>query len=133
MFLAALTDQQKLSFLTLADAIIRADDQLAPQEEAMLVTMRAEMGLPDDVPVPAKPLPEAASGFRDKPSRIAAMLELTGLCLADGEVAPQEEDLLSSIGHAMGFGAADLLRQRDWVLRQLALGHEAKAMMMEGE
>lgn len=131
VFLAAFSEQQKLAFLALADAVIRADDRLSQQEEAMLTTMRAEMALPEDTGVPALDVSAACAAFDSRSTRIATMLELAGLCLADGEVAPEEETLLSRIGDTLGFTAADLMAQRDWVLRQLALVHEATGMMME--
>lgn len=98
----------------------------------MLAAMRAEMALPESTPVPALDMAAASVVFGSRSSRVAVMLELAGLCLADGEVAPQEEALLARIGGALGFTAADLMAQRDWVLRQLALVHEANGMMMEG-
>jgi len=131
VFLAALNDHQKQAFLTLANAIIHADKRLTPQEEAMLASMRCEMSFPADTPVPATDMEAAIAAFDRRPSRIAAMLELTGLCLADNDVAPEEENLLARIGNAFGLSDDELLGQRDWVLRQLALSQEARIMMME--
>jgi len=131
VFLSVLNNRQKLAFLSLADAVIRADQHLAPQEQAMLAAMRAEMNLSDSTPVPAMDIPTAGKAFDCRRSRVAAMIELVGLCLADDEVAPEEEVVLSSIRDALGLTAAEALAQRDWVLRQMALVHEANCMMME--
>lgn len=130
MFLATLTTDQKRAFLALADAVIRADAILLPQECAMLATMRAEMELPDDILVPAMSVVEAAGHFTDRAAKVSAMLELVGLALADTMVAPEEDALLAEIALAMGLSDSDLLAQKTWVFRQFALLQEARTMMM---
>lgn len=132
MFLGTLSDDQKQAFLVLADAVLQADRRLAPQEAEMLTLMRAEMGFPDDVPVPASDVAAAVTVFDCRRSRVAAMLELTGLAFADREIAPEEEAVIGRIGDALGFSQAEILSQREWVFRQMALVHEANAMMLEG-
>lgn len=130
MFLGTLNNDQKRAFLVLADAVINADRRLALQEEAMVAQMRAEMGLPPDEPVPAMDEATAVAAFDNRRARVAAMLELNGLGLADAEMAPEEAVVLARIGTAFGFSEAEGLGQRDWVLRQIALVHEAGAMML---
>ncbi|QQP87509.1 TerB family tellurite resistance protein [Skermanella sp. TT6] len=132
MFLSALDDLEKTAFLALADAVIQADYHLAPQEETMLSAMRAEMGLPELAEVPEMDIRTAASVIDSRRSRVAVMLELAGLAYSDGEVHAEEEILLSRIGAEFGFTDDELLAQREWVMRQLALASEAKVMMMEG-
>ncbi|NYZ12476.1 hypothetical protein HL658_07935 [Azospirillum sp. RWY-5-1] len=96
----------------------------------MVALMRAEMGLSPDEPVPVMDEAAAVSAFDSRRARVAAMLELNGLGLADAEMAPEEEAVLARIGAAFGFSKAETLGQRDWVLRQVALVHEAGTMMM---
>ena len=132
MFLSALDDLEKTAFLALADAVIQADYHLAPQEETMLSAMRAEMGLPEPAEVPEMDIGTAASVIDSRRSRVAVMLELAGLAYSDGEIHAEEEILLARIGAAFGFTDDELLAQREWVMRQLALASEAKVMMMEG-
>lgn len=131
MFLATLSDEQKPAFLALADSVIRADRRLAPQEDAMLGAMRAEMGLPAGAPVPALDVTDAAAAFDTHRVRVAVMLELVGLSLSDGEMAPEEAALLTEIREALGVSESRFLAQCDWVLRQTALVREAGEMMRE--
>lgn len=130
MFLGTFNDDQKRAFLVLADAVINADRRLAPQEEAMIALMRAEMGMPDGEPVPTMDEAAAVAAFDSHRVRVAAMLELTGLGLADAEMAAEEALALARLGAAFGFTETQILGQRDWVLRQVALVHEASAMML---
>lgn len=129
MFLGSFTDDQKRAFLVLADAVINADRRLAPQEEAMVALMRIEMGLSPDEPVPVMGEAAAVSAFDSRRARVAAMLELNGLGMADAEMAAEEHAVLTRIGAAFGFSEAETSGQRDWVLRQVMLVHEAGAMM----
>jgi uncharacterized tellurite resistance protein B-like protein len=130
VFLGTFNDEQKRAFLLLADTVINADRRLAPQEATMIALMRAEMGLPDGEPVPAMDETAAVAAFGERRARVAAMLELIGLGLGDAEMAPEEVAVITRIGVALGFSEAEILGQRDWVLRQVALMHEANAMML---
>lgn len=131
MFLSAFNEMQKRAFLLLADLVVSADSRLVPQEAAMSAHMRVEMGLPIGEPVPAMDEATAFSAFDSRRTRVAAMLELTALGIADAELAPEEAAVLARIGDAFGFSEMEILGQRDWVLRQVAMVHEANAMMLE--
>lgn len=131
MFLSDLSTPEKQAFLVLADAVIKADEALAPQEETMLSALRREMGLTEDAGLPSMSLDVAAAAFGRRATRVAAMLELIGLAWADGLIAPQEEDLLDRLRKDMDLDDSTYLALRDWVLRQMTLAGEAAVLMRE--
>jgi uncharacterized tellurite resistance protein B-like protein len=129
MFLSILNDEHKLPFLALADAVIRTDETLAQEETDLLHLMKIEMGLEHEIQVPAMDIEEAAKMFVDRQFRVAVMLELVGLGYAEGTLNAGEAAVLERISNALEFSPADYVVMENWVLRQIALAHEAKAMM----
>ena len=132
MFLAQLEERQKAAFLVLADTIIRADGAVAHQESAMLAAMKAEMGLSDAVEPDGRSIGDAVSVFATRPTKIAAMLELIGLSMADGHVHDREASALETLASAFGLPPVEFEVLRNWVVRQFALTREA-AVLMAGE
>lgn len=132
MFLSVLSDLQKMAFLDLADQAIRADGRIASEELALLETMKREMALPSTVLPQGKGLSEAANAFDTRASKVAALLELIGLGLADGHLRNTENDFLEKVVSIFGVSLQDFETMKQWVARQVALVSEANLMMQEG-
>lgn len=129
MFLGQLEDRQKEAFLVLADRVIRADGVVAEQEEAMLAAMKTEMGLPSDMRPDDRSVEDVAPLFSSRPSKVAALLELIGLSMADGHYHDDEAAVLESIKNSFNVTPAEYEVMRNWVIRQLALVREVNVLM----
>lgn len=132
MFLYMLSDNQKIAFLDLAGQAIRVDGRIASEEMALLETMKREMALPSTVLPQGRGLSEAANAFDTRASKVAALLELIGLGLADGHLHDMEDDFLAKVASVFGISLHDFETMKQWVARQVALVSEANLMMQEG-
>lgn len=129
MFLGQLDERQKTAFLVLADKVIQSDGTVADPEETMLSFMKSEMGLPRASRPDGRSVEDAAAAFDTRAAKVAALLELIGLSMADGDFHDDEATVLKAITDAVGITHTEFEVMRNWVVRQLALVREASALM----
>jgi hypothetical protein len=106
MYLNYLTDAQQRVFVDSAVLLIRSDERLAIEEEALLETIREEVGR--KVPGPSTELSlddaiaEAEAEYLEPMQRNAFMIGLASVCVIDGEVHVAEVELLGRFAEALG-------------------------------
>ncbi|GAB6051360.1 hypothetical protein JCM17960_01800 [Magnetospira thiophila] len=120
MFLNLLTQEQKPSFLAMAQKMILADGRITESEEAALAERVAEMG--GDIQSPAEEVYGESNTaiFDTRRARMIVLMELHVLVFADGEFSEQEWAILQPILEAWKINEADLSMIRDWA-RKAAL------------
>lgn len=128
MFLNMLDDDEKRAFVLLAERLIEADGIVVGSEAAALAALKAEMGV-GDVAGQALSVEELAYTFKDRRSRVAALLELFGLAHSDSNFHMSEVSLIASVAYFMGFDdqAIDILES--WVQEYVSLVRKALAIM----
>lgn len=128
MFLDMLTPEQQGVFLSAARAMANADAHEDEREAELLNAFERETGLtPDTATMAAKDVPESIAAFDSRPRRIAALVELAGVALADGSVHEGERRLLLDVAEAVGLGREDV----DSVLRDLELMQSAALRLQQ--
>lgn len=118
MFLNQLSDEQKKTFLALANKLMMADGQIDPREETLFMSMRQEMGLWQEFRLPQGSVEELAARFPDRKSRGVVMLELLGLVYADDRFQAQEQKLLRGLANLFEISQEEADSMEAWVLRQ---------------
>ena len=128
MFLNMLDDDEKRAFVLLAERLIEADGIVVGSEAAALAALKAEMGV-GDVAGQELSVEELAYAFKDRRSRVAALLELFGLAHSDSNFHMSEVSLIASVAYFMGFDdqAIDILES--WVQEYVSLVRKALAIM----
>ena len=97
MFLDELNSDQKNSFLALVTRVVLADGDVAPEEDALLGTLKEELG--DGVVAPAEEMfgGTNASAFPSRRSRAIVVLELLVVAYSDDKFHPDESMVLDEI------------------------------------
>jgi uncharacterized tellurite resistance protein B-like protein len=132
MFLNRMTDQEKCSFLGLADAFVRCDDELSERETALIQCLADEAGVSkSEMTTSADPI-DLARTFKTRSSRVCALLELIGLGHADSDYSTDESQFVQQLASEWGMSEAELAVLENWVLRLLAVMEEAQSLI-EGE
>lgn len=132
MFLNRLTDEEKRSFLGLADAFVRCDDELSEQETALIQCLEAEAGVSkSEVPADTDPITYARA-LKSRSSRVCVLLELIGLGHADSDYSTAESQFVRRLINEWGMSEVELAVLENWVLRLLAVMEEAQNLI-EGE
>lgn len=129
MFISNLSREQQAVFLGLAKQLILSDSNLATEEESLLTSIQRQMEsevIPTDVPLNS--LKELFPTRKDKASML---LELLGLAHADNDYHASEKEFVTQVARACGISKMELIDMECWVVRQLALVHEA-TQFMEG-
>lgn len=105
MFLSMLTPHQQGVFLGAARAMANADSRQDEREAELLDAFERETGLTPAVePMAASDVPAAIAAFDSQPRRVAALVELASVALADGNVHEAERQLLDGVAKAVGLG-----------------------------
>jgi hypothetical protein len=108
--------------------MIEADGIVVGREAAALAALKAEMGL-------AEPdrgswtVEELAQVFKDRTSRVAALLELFGLAYTDTNFDLGEQSLISEVANEMGLTSDDIVALEQWVRDHVALVRRAMVLM----
>ncbi len=131
MFLTEFTGPQKEAFLVLAKEVVWADEQLVPQEEALLSLMKREMELDSEAELPDIPWEETLPTFDSRRVRVSVLLELLGLALSDEDYHEKERALIETVAKSFDISGEDLQEMENWTVRQLALVREACTFMSE--
>ncbi|CAN5393631.1 hypothetical protein BH10ACT11_BH10ACT11_04720 [soil metagenome] len=106
MYLNYLSDDQQRVFVDSAVLLIRSDERLAIEEEALLTMIGEELGRA--IPGPSSKLSldeavgEAEEVYLEPMQRNAFMIELAAVCVIDGEVHVAEVELLGRFAEALG-------------------------------
>ena len=128
MFLNMLDIDEKRAFALLAEKMIEADGIVVGREEAVLASLKAEMGVSgsedDD-----RSNEELAKVFKDKRSRVAVLLELFGLAYTDTDFALGEQSLIASVAQDMSFESDEIVALEQWVQDYVALVRRAMVLM----
>lgn len=130
MFLNMLDTEEKRAFTLLAERLIEADGIVVGREMAALAALKAEMGN-DEAADTSMSIEELAYVFKDRRSRIAAMLELFGLAHSDSNFHMTELSLIASVAYFMGFDDKEIDRLEKWVQDYVGLVRRALALMRE--
>jgi hypothetical protein len=129
LYLKALTDDEKKAFLELAYLAARADRILAVEELELWSQFRDEVDLPSErYSVQEQSLEEAASRFHSDRSRRIALIELTGMVMADGVQATQEADFLLRLASIFRLDELFVSRCMAWVTRHRSIVLEGHAL-----
>lgn len=128
MFLNMLDDDEKRAFVLLAERLIEADGIVVGSEAAALASLKAEMGVGDVVGQEAS-IEELAYTFKDRRSRVAALLELFGLAHSDSNFHMSEVSLIASVAYFMGFDDREIDVLESWVQEYVSLVRKALAIM----
>ena|ERR1017187_6490482 len=125
MFLNNLTLNEKKAFLTLAKEFILVDGVLSPEEEDFIAIMKSEMGVEHGFSKGEKSRKELFELFTSRRSRISAIIEMQGLGYANMEYHMQEVAFINDMAKSFGISEDELSGIDSWVVRQVALLHEA--------
>jgi len=128
MFLNMLDIDEKRAFTVLAEKIIEADGIVVGREAAALASLKAEMGVSGSG-VDQRSVEELARVFKDRRSKMAALLELLGLAHTDTTFDLGEQSLIASAAHEMGFSSEDIVAVEQWVQDHISLVRRAMVMM----
>jgi len=129
MFISNLSSKQQSVFLGLAKKLIDSDENIAPEESALLSTIQQQMLA--DVTSTDVALDTLPTVFDCKKAKASLLLELLGLAHADQEYHSAEKDFINQVATSCGVSSYELQDMESWVVRQLSLVREA-AQFMEG-
>lgn len=128
MFLNMLDIDEKRAFTILAEKIIESDGIVVGREAAALASLKAEMGVSGSG-ADQRSVEDLAKVFKDRRSKVAALLELLGLAHTDTNFDLGEQSLIASVAHEMGFSSDDIVAVEQWVQDHISLVRRAMAMM----
>ncbi len=129
MWLASLSLPQRRTLLGLAHNVVVSDGLLDPNEEAMLLSFKREMGLDPDTKTDYVELDGVEEVFDTPRLRRVVLLNLIHLSYADGALEIEEECLLRELAEAFEVPNAEFALLDNWVKRLLALEREAEAFL----
>jgi hypothetical protein len=130
VYLKALNTDEKQAFLELAYIAARADRILALEELELWQAFREEVELPSEqYTVQEQSLKVAAARFTTDRSRRIALIELTGMVMADGIQAEQEQDFLLGVAAEFGLDESFVARCMAWVTRHATIVSEGRALV----
>jgi len=130
MFLNMLDQDEKVAFALLAEQMIEADGVVVGREAAVLASLKAEMGVGDTAD-DGRSARELAKVFKDRRSRVAALLELFGLAYSDTSFDSNEQTLLFKVASDMGFSLDEISEVEQWVQDHVALIRRAMTLMRD--
>ena len=130
MYLNLLDDDEKRAFAELAERMIEADGLVVGREQAAVAALKAEMGLAD-AREGVRTVDELAGVFKDRRSKIAALLELIGLGYSDTSFSVDEESLVNAVANRMAISPDELHNIEAWVQEHFALVRRALILMRD--
>jgi uncharacterized tellurite resistance protein B-like protein len=130
VYLNLLDDDEKRAFAELAERMIEADGLVVGREAAAVASLKAEMGLAD-AEGGGRTVDELAGVFKERRSKIAALLELIGLGYSDTSFSVDEESLVNAVANRMAISPDELYSIEAWVQEHFALVRRALILMRE--
>lgn len=128
MFLSVLSTPQREVFFSLASSLIAADGDVDPRERAALALLAQEAGQTLTQPE-AAPWGELRAQLDTPQSRSAVLIELLGLAHADMQFCSAERHFIDGVAAALGVSEEQLAVLESWVVRQLSLAAEGRALL----
>ena len=130
MYLNLLDDDEKRAFAELAEKMIEADGLVIGREASALAALKAEMGV-SDASGGGRSADELAGVFKSRRSKVAALLELIGLCYSDTAFSVSEESLVNTVANQMAISPDELHDIEEWVREHFSLIRRALILMRE--
>lgn len=128
MFIQMLDEKQQSILLALTHKMAHADGAFAPEEKARIQAIQDQMP-------GVKPLEMALSDisaiFATKQAKVAMLIELTGVAMADETIADEENTLLLEVAKSLAIDADELDEITSWVSRAFYLFREVQSFMEE--
>ncbi len=131
MFLSELSSEEKKSFLSLADSLIRADGKILKSEKLFLKKLFFEMGIGRSINLTPMTIREACTTFKTKKSKVAVIMDLIALGYSDTNYSCNEADLVKDIAVHFQISLAEFLELESMALKILKLKDEVRAYMIE--
>ncbi|MDQ3071796.1 MAG: hypothetical protein M3Q97_00835 [Bacteroidota bacterium] len=131
MFLHQLNQEEKKAFITLAKEFIMVDGELSPEEEELLTQMMGELGITDGFKENEYTRQQLFGMFKNRRARVATIIEMQGLGYANMEYHTEEIAFIEEMAKAFDISDDELEGIDDWVVRQVALLHEANDFWAE--
>jgi hypothetical protein len=128
MFLNMLDLDEKRAFLLLAEKMIEADGMVVGREVAVLASRKAEMGIAGGGDGD-RSVEDLAGVFKDRRSRVVALLELFGLAYSDTDFSMNEQSLIAEVAQHMDLSLDELGELEAWVQEHVALVRRAMVLM----
>jgi uncharacterized tellurite resistance protein B-like protein len=128
MFLGVLDENERRAFAVLARQMIEADGIVVNQEQEALAALARELGVDLEEGVSQDPT-ELATVFRERPAKVAALLELLGLAHSDQRFTAEEQSHVQVVASAMGIGSDELAELDGWVRQHVRHVEAAMALM----
>ena len=130
MYLNLLDVDEKRAFAELAEKMIEADGLVIGREASALAALKAEMGM-SDVGGDGRGADELAGVFKNRRSKVAALLELIGLGYSDTAFSVSEESLVNTVANQMAISPDELHEIEEWVREHFSLIRRALILMRE--
>ena len=121
---------EKCAFALLAEKMIEADGIVVGREAAAVASLKAEMGVSGSAG-DNRSVEELAKVFKDKRSRVAALLELFGLAYTDTTFDLGEQSLIALVAHDMSLESDEIVALENWVQDHVALVRRAMVLMRD--
>ncbi|OAN55937.1 hypothetical protein A6A04_10250 [Paramagnetospirillum marisnigri] len=129
MFLQHLDAGQRRALVIFAYYVMAADNEVAPEELAIVAALEHELGLEGCIH-PGEMLVEPLfSEFPDRRSRMAVMLKLYAVAHADRKIHPKERAMLDDYARRIGLTEAEVAALDQWGQRHTALVEEARRLV----
>jgi hypothetical protein len=132
VFLHVFSAAEQRLFAQVAISLVHADARLDPREDALLETLRLEMGL-DHMPAEAGSV--ESLDFSEVGSQLIArviLFELAGIVTADGEIHEDEREILEDVSRRLDVPSGQLEPFLDYAMRAHKFLDEARALVGQG-
>jgi uncharacterized tellurite resistance protein B-like protein len=129
MFLASLNEEQKKAFLTIAMKAIGVDGKLDQREKQMILAMRYEMGLFEEIVLPKGDLEVLAKPFDTRRSQSILLMESIALAYADNDFSEKEKKVLRALALIFNISEEDATEMENWVLEYNKLLEKAEKIL----
>ncbi|MBM74671.1 MAG: hypothetical protein CMK59_04675 [Proteobacteria bacterium] len=124
MFINNLNEEQKSAVVILMHRVAQADGRIDIAESQMLNEVVAGLGVTDlETETTTADL---VARFNTQKTKVSALLELLAMAHADGEFVATEHHYIREIASQMDISDLELAIYNSWVIRQVALLHEAE-------
>lgn len=133
MFLHDLKENQKATFLELAEKFVMVDDFFSGSENKLINFLKLEMGFTQDPERTRDNMEILLEVFDTKKARVSVLLEVIGLGYADGDYGIKEKEFINNLAKNFSISLSELTAMENWVLRQLTLAQEAAEFWAESD
>ena len=114
MFLNALNETQRKSFLALAAKMALADGHVSPKEVPLLQELGNAFGHDLEFPLEEVQGPVNTAAFDSRISKVLTLLGVFVVAYVDDHLHADESEVLSQIIVAFGFSEQELIEMKSW-------------------